>query len=227
MIVKFREAAQFLQFLMLRPPVPNEVLRFSDGWGMQVVDRDSEVSIAILQRQFGWEMAWVECGGTSVPIFQILSGIWEYRDPLNGPPAASPIRAGTYPGGVYYDISDEDNNYEYLLGARDEAESQKILNSLQRNLVRGVSGTPLLLAPTEAPSPFVFFFLVRWKQPDPFVFERAGRVWWGANRSESSQGLPRVAALGVDSSRRVGRDPVAAGWHAHSPQPGLSCVPHP
>jgi hypothetical protein len=179
MIVKFREPAQFLQALMLRPPLPKEVLRFPDGWGMQVDDRDSEAAITILQRQFGWEMTWVESGGTPVPIFEILSGIWDYRDPLNGPPVAAPILAGAHPGGVYYDISDEDNDYEYLLGARDEAESQKILNSLQRNLVRGVSGTPLLLAPTEPPCPFVFFFLVRWKHPEPFVFERAGRAWWG------------------------------------------------
>jgi hypothetical protein len=178
----FRNPADLLSALLLcRRSLPDDVFPLSDGWGAPVHELAPEGELRELARQFGWDMevVFLEEVPEPVPIFQMLAGTWSYRDPLGGASSRHALETFQGPSLASYDLMDEETDYLYILGARDEQESQAILHALGDCLVRGIEGTPILLDPLDGPCPFHFFWLVRWQRPDPSVLAKASRTWWG------------------------------------------------
>src|ERR1017187_1278186 len=169
--------------LLCHQALPEAVYPVEDGWAVPLENLTTEAELLVLAKQCGWCMKITSFKlPTPVSIFQMLSGAWTYRDPLYASPD------GLKSADASYDLTDEEVEYTYILAARDEQQSQEILSTLCNYHVRSIKGAPILLKPLVGHCPFQFFWLVRWKHPDPLVLEKAARVWWGP----LERGVPQI-----------------------------------
>ena len=179
-LVVFEKPAELLAALLLvQERLPELVYRTAAGWAVPLADDAPEARMLALASQCGWEMQLTSVKAPrATSIFHMLSGEWTYRDPLKRSPGHDALHdARRYEAS--YDLTDDQNEYINLLGARDESESQELLNLLIDSRPRKVEGTPILLEPTDGTCPFRFFWLVRWQRPDPLILRKAARAWWG------------------------------------------------
>jgi len=85
----FRNPADLLSALLLRrQALPEVVFSLPGGWAVPVQELVPETELLVLAKQLGWSMEVVSLKDLpkSIPIFQMLAGAWNYRDPLRGIP---------------------------------------------------------------------------------------------------------------------------------------------
>jgi hypothetical protein len=176
----------FLALHMLSPghnPYPSHVLCVQNGsWAVDVHTLDSESNLRKLAAQHGWKVEFAKnLEGQLIPIASLLGfGKWAYRDPIEAVDWAGHTLAPPPESSTWSWLDTSAPHMQFLLGAKDEASAQRILDGMSAHLTQGVRIVPILLEPTGDPiCPFRYFWNVFLERPNPFLFELADRVWWG------------------------------------------------
>jgi hypothetical protein len=171
-------------------PYPSRLLFVpSQGWAVDTASLGTPAELNKLALQFGWKVEFPASAVTGrwVPTQSDLTGRWTYRDPL---------KAMEWAGHAALPIPEDPNwalldptipHMQFLLGARDEATAQCILDAISTRFGQGIRALPVLLEPDgSSPCEYQYFWKVFLERPNPFLFGVADRVWW------RPQGVGRV-----------------------------------
>lgn len=149
---------------------PAEIGRDDElGWAVPVTTLAPLEALEHLARQHDWKLRLVHGPLRTVSIFTLLKGVWTYEDPID---AGLDIRPGTA------SWNPASGGIQYLLGARDEAQAQAILEALTSALVERIHAVPVRLTGVRDEPPFRYFWSALLRRPNRLVLESAARAWW-------------------------------------------------
>jgi hypothetical protein len=146
---------------------------FESRPGAWAVKEDELKNFTQFAKQYGWAHTFTTFRDTKslrrVPLASLLAGQFHYVDPLSG-------RGGpaTRESDLLYNPFND--NTEYIVGARDDAEAQRLLDLLRVSARSGIQAVPLALKPA---GPYHFFWLLSGDAAPHLALREAPRAWWG------------------------------------------------